>query len=50
MRLAAKILVILSLLGGAFLVSLNPTKIDWPTLIPVILVCMIGTFLTKHPE
>ena len=50
MQMLAKLLVVLAFLGGAFLASLDPVKMDWVAFIPVIIVGAIGVFLSKRME
>ncbi|NVJ96924.1 MAG: hypothetical protein HWE25_02165 [Alphaproteobacteria bacterium] len=50
MQMLPKLLVVLAFLGGAFLASLDPTKMDWPVFIPVILVGVVGVILSKRAE
>jgi len=50
MQMLAKLLVVLAFLGGAFLASLDPVKMDWITFVPVIIVGAIGVFLSKRME
>lgn len=50
MQNIAKLLVVLAFLGGAFLTSLNPTTMDWPPFIAVILAGALGVFVSKRME
>jgi len=50
MHTLAKILVVLAFLGGAFLASLDPVKMDWPPFIAIVLVGVVGVFLSKRAE
>jgi len=50
MQLVAKLLVVLAFLGGAFLASLDPIKMDWISFVPVIFVGAVGVFLAKRAE
>jgi len=50
MQTAAKILVGLAFLGGAFLASLDPIKMDWLVFVPVILVGATGVTMFKRAE
>ena len=50
MQNLAKLLVVLAFLGGAFLASLDPVKMNWVAFVPVILVGVVGVFLSKRAE
>lgn len=50
MKTIAYLIVILSFLAAAFLASLHPTMIDWPTFLPVIVGGVIGVVLIKRTE
>jgi len=50
MKNAAKLLVVLAFLGGAFLASLDPVKMDWPPFVAVVLLGVVGVFLSKRME
>ena len=50
MKTIAYIVVVLSFLAAAFLGSLHPTVIDWPTFLPVIAAGVIGVVLVKRSE
>ncbi len=50
MKTAAKLLVVLSFLGGAFLASLDATTMHWPAFLPVMLAGAVGVYLVKRAE
>lgn len=50
MKTIAYLIVVLAFLGAAFLASLHPTMMDWPTFLPVIAAGVIGVVLIKRTE
>ncbi|WP_417450085.1 hypothetical protein [Kordiimonas sp.] len=50
MKKIAYLTVALAFLAAAFLTSLHPTELDWPTFLPVILAGVIGVVLVKRSE
>ncbi len=47
---AAKLLVVLAFLGGAFLASLDPLLMNWAYFIPVMILGLIGVVITKKAD
>ncbi|WP_262692891.1 hypothetical protein [Kordiimonas aestuarii] len=50
MKKIAYLIVVLAFLAGAFLASLHPTEMDWPSFLPVMLAGVIGVVLIKRSE